>query len=97
MLKVRKRLDKLEGSLLPKPAASLWDTISSKTLRNISTADLRILIAIAEDNERGTPRSEFTECELSALAAYGTALQEELLLAGISTLAEFEKLCGRRR
>ena len=97
MLKARKRLDKLEGSLLPKSAAAPGDTVFRKTLRHLSIADLNILIPIAEDNERGTPRTQFTEPELSALAAYGTALDQELQLAGIGSMAEFAKLRGRRR
>lgn len=97
MLKVHKRLDRLEGSLLPKSAAPLWDTISSKTLQHITTPDLAVLISIAEDDERGTPRTQFTEREEVALAAYWTALEQELHMAGVYSMAEFEKLFARRR
>ena len=94
MPSVRKRLETLERSLLPKPDLAVDNMIVSQAFHCLSSEDLMSLRTAATDKQEGKVR-ELTEPELAALAAYGSALELECQRAGFSTIAEFERSNGR--
>ena len=93
MLKAGKRVERLEGSLLPKSVATPEDTIFRKTLGVLSDEDVYSLRSAAVGVREGR---DLTTSELSAVSAYAAALKVEVQRAGFHSIAEFKKLLSRR-
>ena len=93
MPSVRKRLETLEKSVLPKPDPVVDRVIVGQALHGLSSEDLISLRTAAADKQQGKVR-ELTEHELAALAAYSSALELECQRAGFRTIAEFERSSG---
>ena len=93
MPSVRKRLETLERSLLPRPNQAVDHVVVSQALHRLSTEELISLRDAAADKRQGKVR-ELTEHELAALAAYSSALELECQRAGFRTIAEFERSSG---
>jgi hypothetical protein len=96
MPSVRKRLEALERSLLSKPDPGVDHVVVSQALHRLSTEELVSLRDAAADKQQGKVR-ELTEHALTALAAYGSALDQECKRAGFRTIAEFERSSVRSR
>jgi hypothetical protein len=91
---VRKRFERLEKSLFPKPDSAVDHVVVSQALHCLSTEELMSLRDAAADRQQGKVR-ELTEHELAALAAYGSALDLECQRAGFRAIAGFERSRGR--
>ena len=93
MPSVRKRLETLEKSVLPRPNQAVDHVVVSQALHRLSTEELLSLRDASADKRQGKVR-ELTEHELAALAAYSSALELECQRAGFRTIAEFERSSG---
>ena len=92
-MKLRTRIERMEA----RKGAGTDDVVTRQALQRLSAEDLETLESIALENVQGKKRSEFTERESSAMAAYDTAFEQELQLAGFRSRVEFEESCCRRR
>ena len=90
---MRKRLETLERSLLPRRDSAGDRVIVRQALHRLSWEDLMALKAAAVAQQQGKVR-EFKARELAAIAAYGSALEMECQRAGFNTIVEFERSSG---
>jgi len=93
MRNTRKRIEVLETSLFPRQDPAAVRVITRQALRRLSAEELKLLEDIAVDHQEGQSNGDLTEGESAAMAAYANALQQELQLAGFSSMAEFEQKC----
>jgi hypothetical protein len=89
MKTMRKRIEVLEKSLLLQDSGA-DHVIVSQALHRVTNEELQLLEDVAVDQQQGKLNRDLTEGESAAIAAYASALQQELQLAGFSSMAEFQ-------
>jgi hypothetical protein len=97
MQNVRRRVETLERSLAPKHEPTADQVIFRQTLHRLSIDDLKCLRGIAVDYQLGQLNRDLTPGESAAIAVYASAFQQELQLAGFSSMAEFQRKYCRLR
>jgi hypothetical protein len=88
MANVRRRIEKLERSLAPKPGPDPHDTIQRLALRSLSREDLMVLADVIEQGKR---ECQWTERESAVVKALTCALEQEVQRAGYRSMAEFQR------
>jgi hypothetical protein len=97
MQNVRLRVQTLERSLAPKHDTTVDQVIFRQTLHRLSIDDLKCLRGIAVDYHLGQLNRDLTPSESAAIAAYASSFQQELQLAGFSSIVEFQRKYCRLR
>ena len=88
MPNVRRRIERLERSLVPEPASDPYDAIQRLALQSLSTEDLTVLADVIEQGKR---ECQWTERESAAVKALTCALEQEVQRAGYRSVAEFQR------
>jgi hypothetical protein len=96
MRNTQRRLRKLERLPQFQPPKGVLDEIYSLALRHLSDDDMKVLIVMTSDLERGV-RNTISERESAVLAAQNAAREAEARLAGFRSLAEAKRKDGQRR
>ena len=89
MPNVRRRIERLERSLAPKPGSDPYDAIKRLALQSLATEDLTVLAEVIEQNRR---ECEWAEREAAAVKALTCVLEQEVQRAGYRPTAEFQRL-----
>ena len=84
MANVRRRIERLERFLAPKPGPDPYGAIRRLALQSLSTEDLTVLADVIEQNRR---ECQWTERESTAVKALTCAFEQEVQRAGYRSMA----------
>ena len=96
MRNMRWRLHRLERLPQLQPPPGPLEQIERLALRHLSDDDLKVMIVMTSDLERGV-RSTISERESAVVAAQNAAREAEARLAGFRCWAEAQRKGGQRR
>jgi hypothetical protein len=88
MANVRRRIERLEKSMVLTRGTDPDDAIQRLALQSLSTEDLTVRIDVIEQGKR---ECQWTERESAAVKALTCALEQEVQRAGYRSVAEFQR------
>ena len=95
MLRMRKRIERLEMSFVRYRVPDLREELRRRSFQELSVDDLQTMRDFLKDKEEGICRP-LTERQSAVFAAYNVALELACQRAGFKSLEEFNPLPTRR-